>query len=310
MTEPRGPFLQEGVVVLDGGLATELQRRGADLDDRLWSARLLIDRPELIEETHTAYFDAGADVAITASYQASFEGFAERGFDREAASDLMRRSIELAARARDTWWDERGGDDRLRPLIAASVGPYGAVLANGAEYTGDYGRSVRELRDFHARRLDVLADPSVGADLLAVETIPSVVEAEALAQVLAVYRHRSAWVAFSCRDGDHLCDGTPLEEAVRIVSDAPNVFAVGVNCTAPAYIESLVAAAARATGLPVLAYPNRGASYDADTKSWGDADPADLATLALRWVDAGAKMVGGCCGTGPDDVRAIAAAVG
>lgn len=302
------PFAPDRVIVLDGGLATDLQRRGADLDDRLWSARLLIDQPDLIAQVHTAYFDAGADVAITASYQASFEGFAARGIDRARAMELMRRSISLAVRARDAWWAGAPAE-RTRPLVAASVGPYGAILANGAEYTGDYDRSVQELRDFHARRLDVLADPATGADLLAVETIPSVLEAEALAEVLTERADRPAWVAFSCRDDDHLCDGTPLREAVGIVATAPNVFAVGVNCTAPIHVMSLVAAAAGTTDRAVIAYPNRGADYDGVRKTWGDEQPADLAALARDWVEAGASLVGGCCGTGPDDIRAIAAAV-
>ncbi len=303
------PSFRPGVVVLDGGLATELQKRGANLDDRLWSASVLIDRPELIAQVHTAYLEAGADVAITASYQASFEGLAQRGLDQAGAADLMRRSISLAVDARDAWWDEHGSDDRVRPSVAASVGPYGAVLANGAEYSGDYGRSVRDLRDFHARRLEVLAEPSAGADLLAVETIPSALEAEALVAALAEHPDRPAWVAFTCRDDERLGDGTPLEDAVRIVTDATNVFAVGVNCTAPAHVASLVAHAAAATDRPVLAYPNRGAPYDAASKTWGVPDPVDLGALARRWVDAGASMVGGCCGTGPEDIRAIAAAV-
>ena len=307
MTE--NPFPQHGIVVLDGGLATELQARGSSLDDRLWSARLLIDRPDLIRDAHTAYFDAGADVAITASYQASFSGFAERGIERREAADLMRRSIGSAVEARDTWWRARARDERQRPLVAASVGPYGAILANGAEYTGDYGRSVQQLRDFHAERLEVLADPSTGADLLAVETIPSGLEARALGQVLADHADRPAWVSFSCRDGGHLCDGTPLEDAVHMVTEAPNVFAVGVNCTAPRYVTPLVGVAARSTDRAVLAYPNRGASYDAVTKTWGEPEEADLAALAARWVDAGATLVGGCCGTGPDDIRAIAATI-
>ena len=303
------PFSRSGVVVLDGGLATELQARGASLDDRLWSARLLIDRPNLIVDAHTAYFDAGADVAITASYQASFRGFAEQGIDRRGAADLMRRSIGAAAQARDAWWGAHTPDGRQRPLVATSVGPYGAVLANGAEYTGDYGRSVKELRDFHAERMEVLADPSAGADLLAVETIPSGLEARALGEVLADHADLPAWVAFSCRDEGHLCDGTPLEEAVPMVTVAPNVFAVGVNCTSPNHVASLVEVAARSTDRAVVAYPNRGASYDAVAKTWGPADPADFATLAWGWVEAGATLVGGCCGTGPDDIRAIAAAI-
>ena len=193
-----------GCVVLDGGLATELERRGADLRDPLWSARVLVEDPALIVEVHRAYVTAGADVITGASYQASFEGLAARGLDREAASRLLARSVELAREA---------VDDR-RVLVAASVGPYGAVLANGAEYTGDYGLGAAStaraaLRDFHLPRAEVLA--AAGPDLLAIETIPSVVEAEALVEVLDALADVPAWVSFSCRDGDHLSDGTSLE---------------------------------------------------------------------------------------------------
>lgn len=189
-----------GSIVLDGGLASELERRGADLRDRLWSARLLIEGPELIRQVHLAYFEAGADVAISASYQASFEGFAARGVDRQGAASLLTRSVQLAREAA-----EESGSDRL---VAASVGPYGAMRADGSEYSGRYGVSVEELVAFHQPRLEVLlaAEP----DLLAVETIPSIQEAEAIVTVLDRYPEALAWIAFSCRDEDRLSDGTPF----------------------------------------------------------------------------------------------------
>jgi homocysteine S-methyltransferase len=307
---PFAPFLADrSVVILDGGLATELERRGAELHDPLWSARALIEQPDLIVGTHTAYFEAGADVAITASYQASFEGFAARGIGEREGAALMRGSILLAQRARDAWI-ETAPPGRLQPLVAASIGPYGAVRADGSEYTGDYDRTTPELRTFHARRLEVLADPEAGADLLAVETIPSIQEAVALAEALAAHPSMPAWVSFSCRDGARICDGTPLAEAIRTVTTVQNVVAVGVNCTAPAYIGSLVGIAAAHTDLPVLTYPNRGAAYDPIAKTWEGPGDEDLGMMAKAWVRAGASLVGGCCGTGPEDIRSIATAIG
>ena len=220
----------------------------------------------------------------------------------------MRESVLLARRARDAWV-AAASPDIPRPLVAASVGPYGAMRADGSEYTGDYDRMTPELRTFHARRLEVLADPDAGADLLAVETIPSIQEAAALADALAQHPRMPAWVSFSCRDGGHLSDGTPFAEAIHTVSVVPNVVAVGVNCTAPAHIESLVSLAAAQTDKRVLAYPNRGAAYDPVAKRWEGAGREDLGPMAGTWVRAGASIVGGCCGTGPEDIRAIAAAV-
>ena len=299
LLDPFGPLSGDrDVVILDGGLATELERRGADLRDGLWSARVLIEKPELIERTHAAYFAAGADVAITASYQASFEGFSAQGIGEEEGAALMRESVLLARRAREGWV-AAAPPGRPRPLVAASVGPYGAMLADGSEYTGNYDRTTPELRTFHARRLDVLADPEAGADLLAVETIPSIQEAAALAEALAEHPQMPAWVSFSCRDGAHLCDGTPFAEAIRTVSVVPNVVAVGVNCTAPAHIAPLVSIAAAHTDKRVLAYPNRGAAYDPVAKTWEGAGDEDLGEMAETWVRAGASIVGGCCGTGP-----------
>ena len=297
------PFASHpGVVVLDGGLATELEACGADLSDELWSARLLLDDPDLIADVHRAYVDAGADVVIGASYQASFERLEHRGLDRAAASALLTRSVELAREA-------VGG----RALVAASVGPYGAVLANGAEYTGDYGLGDRDvarafLRDFHGPRADVLA--AAGPDLLAVETIPSAVEAEALLEVLDLLADIPAWISFSCRDAGHLSDGTPFEEAVQLVAGHPAVIAVGVNCTSPAAVPGLVALAAGRTNCPIVAYPNKGGTWDPAGKRWiGDDLPEGLGPVALALRGAGARLIGGCCGTGPSDIEAAAAAL-
>jgi homocysteine S-methyltransferase len=290
------------VVVLDGGLATELEARGADLSDELWSARLLLDDPGLIVDVHRAYVDAGADVVIGASYQASFDGLAHRGLDRGAAVSLLARSVQLA----------RDGAQG-RALVAASIGPYGAVLANGAEYTGDYGlgeadAASRFLRDFHGPRAEALAE--AGADLLAVETIPSIVEAEALLGVLDTLGEMPAWVSFSCGDTAHLNDGTPFAEAVELVAAHPTVVAVGVNCSSPTVVTGLVRIAAERTDISIVAYPNRGGTWDAGAKRWtGDDLPEGLGPVALELRRAGARVIGGCCGTGPSDVRNAAEAL-
>jgi len=293
-----------GPIVIDGGLATELERRGADLRDDLWSARVLLDDPGAIVDVHRAYVDAGADVLIGASYQASFEGFAARGLDRAAAAALMTKSVDLAREA---------AFEADRPvLVAASVGPYGAVLADGSEYTGAYGLGDRSaavipLREFHRPRAEVLA--AAEPDLLAIETIPSIAELEALADIVPTL-DVPVWISFSCRDGEHLNDGTPFADAVDVAASIPGVTALGVNCTPPAHLPSLLRIAATRTILPLLAYPNRGATWDATSRSWtGDAVPDGFEALALGLRDAGARLVGGCCGTGPADIRDVATAI-
>lgn len=295
----------QGRVVLDGALATELERRGADLNDPLWSARLLIEAPEMIAQLHRDYFDAGADVATTASYQASFEGFARRGIDAEGAADLMRRAVALAVQARDAWWaDPAHRAGRLRPLVAASVGPYGAMRADGSEYHGYPGVDEATLAAFHRPRLAVLAE--AGADLLACETLPCVAEALVLARLLAEWPHCRAWISFSCRDGAHTCQGDAFGDAVAALDDCPQVVAVGINCTAPAHVPALLAAAQGRTRKPLLVYPNSGEQYDAADKRWlGCADHRPFAEQAAGWTAAGARLVGGCCRTAPGDIAAL-----
>ncbi len=228
-----------GSVVLDGGLASELERNGADLRDPLWSAKVLLDEPGRVVDVHRAYVEAGAQVVIGASYQASFEGLARRGFDRRAAERVLASSVELA---------REGAAGRA--LVAASIGPYGAFLANGAEYTGDYGLGDDEharaaLHDFHRPRAEALAAAS--PDLFAVETIPSLLEADVLVQVLHEIGDVPAWVSFSCRDDMHLCDGSPIEDAVDVIDASPQVIAIGVNCTPPAHVPGLLRRAATRT---------------------------------------------------------------
>jgi homocysteine S-methyltransferase len=306
VNDPFRPFLDaRGLVVLDGGMATELERRGADLNDPLWSARLLIEQPSLIREVHLDYYRAGADVATTASYQATFEGLAARGLDRNAATALLGKSVTLAIEAREQFWSEpanRAG--RRLPLVAASIGPYGAMLADGSEYRGNYGLSESALMDFHRPRMAVLA--SSGADVLACETLPCAIEAIALARLLREFPHMPAWISFSCRDGLHACEGQRIAECAAALEAFEQVMAIGVNCTAPQNMESLLAELGKATRKPLVAYPNSGERYDPTTKSWqGCATPLEFAQQAARWRAAGARLIGGCCRTTPEDIHAI-----
>src|SRR5574339_763097 len=201
-------------LVIDGALATELERRGCDLNDELWSARVLLEQPEIIKKVHFDYFMAGADCAISASYQATIEGFARRGLNREEALGLIQKSVLLAREARDEFWaDASNRSGRARPFIAASVGPYGAYLADGSEYRGKYGLTEEELMDFHRPRLRALI--GAGPDLLACETLPCLIEAQALAKLLREFPDAPAWISFTARDGEHVSDGQAFAECVR-----------------------------------------------------------------------------------------------
>jgi homocysteine S-methyltransferase len=308
LTDPIRDFIErEGFLVIDGGLATELETLGCDLDDPLWSARALLDDPGAIRTAHRRFLEAGADCIATATYQATFEGFAARGLGAADTASLLERAVEIAVSARDEFAAARAGGteppDRPRPLVAASVGPYGAFLADGSEYRGDYGLAAAELYDFHAPRWEVLAETR--ADVLACETTPSVEETRAYCRLAAV-SHRPTWVSFQCRDGAHLADGTPVETAVALSDAEPHVVAVGVNCTDPGHTVSLIGAARRATGKPILVYPNSGEAWDAQAKRWtGLPNPADWARSAAEWLAAGADGIGGCCRVGPPGIAAI-----
>ncbi|GHG89070.1 homocysteine S-methyltransferase [Streptomyces lanatus] len=294
--------LATGTVVLDGGMSNQLESAGHDLSDELWSARLLAERPEAIAEAHLAYFAAGADVAITASYQATFEGFGKRGIGRERAAELMALSVELAQdavrRAR--------AEGVTRPLwVAASAGPYGAMLADGSEYRGRYGLSVAELERFHRPRLEVLA--GARPDVLALETVPDADEAEALLRAVRGLGV-PAWLSYSVA-GERTRAGQPLEEAFALAADADEVLAVGVNCCAPEDVEGAVEIAARVTGKPVVVYPNSGEAWNAGTRAWEGRSTFTPGEVQ-GWRASGARLIGGCCRVGPEAIGAIARALG
>jgi homocysteine S-methyltransferase len=293
------------VVVLDGGLATELEKRGCDLNDDLWSARLLRDNPDLICQVHADYYWAGADCCTSSSYQATIPGFIRKGLSEAEAIGLLHLSVQLTIEARDDFWravPERRG--RLRPLVAASIGPYGAYLANGAEYTGDYDLDEAGLLDFHRQRWRILATSA--ADLLACETIPSFVEARALSRLLMETPGLFAWFSFSCRDGRHISDGTPLAVCAEYLTQFDQVAAIGVNCTPPRFIPELIKQVTAVTDKPVIVYPNSGERYDPVEKRWlSESVPAEFGTFSREWRKLGAGVIGGCCRTGPAHIRQI-----
>jgi len=287
--------LASGTLVLDGGMSNQLAAAGHDLSDELWSARLLADAPEAITEAHLAYFEAGADVAITASYQATFEGFARRGIDRDRAAGLLALSVESAREAA-----------RLarasRPLwVAASIGPYGAMLADGSEYRGRYGLTVAELERFHRPRMEALA--AARPDVLALETVPDTDEAEALLRALRGLGV-PAWLSYSAA-GDRTRAGQRLEDAFALAAGADEVIAVGVNCCTPEDADHAVALAARVTGKPVVVYPNSGERWDAGARGW-TGRPTFSTARVTRWQESGARLIGGCCRVGPETIRSVA----
>lgn len=278
-------------LVLDGGLSNQLAVQGCDLSDPLWTARLLADDPDEILAAHTAYVRAGADVLTTSGYQASFEGFAHRGIGRAEAAGLLRRSVALARRAA-----------RARPdvKVAASVGPYGAVLADGSEYRGRYGKSVAELTAYHRPRIEAAAEG--GPDALALETVPDADEAEAMLRA-AAGTGLPVWLSYTV-DGDRTRAGQPLGEAFAVAAGVDQVVAVGVNCCDPGDVLPAVLEAVAVTGKPAVAYPNSGERWQAAARRW--EPPATFApAMAAGWQRAGARLVGGCCRVGPDAIAGI-----
>ncbi|MEF9885952.1 homocysteine S-methyltransferase [Streptomyces sp. P9-A4] len=288
--------LGAGVVVLDGGLSQQLEAQGCDLSDALWSARLLVDGPEQIEAAHAAYVRAGARVLITSSYQATFEGFAERGVGREEAARLLGRSVELAREAGERVEDE--------VWVAASVGPYGAMLADGSEYRGRYGLSVRELEAFHRPRIEVLA--AAGPDVLALETVPDAEEAEALLRA-AEGCGVPLWLSYTV-EGGRTRAGQDLAEAFAVAAGNEQVVVVGVNCCDPADAGPAVELAVAVTGRPGVVYPNSGERWDARARGWRGGTAFDPA-LATAWAASGARLIGGCCRVGPGAIGTLAAAL-
>ncbi|HEY1579158.1 MAG TPA: homocysteine S-methyltransferase [Terracidiphilus sp.] len=288
--------------VLDGGMASELEYLGADISGPLWSAHVLEGSPEKIIAVHRAYIEAGADIIETASYQVSRMGYAEAELDPARADSALLRSVALAREAAAFYPDRR-------ILIAASLGPYGAALHNGAEYHGNYTCTFDDLIGFHRERIDVLAaaPPAESPDLLAFETLPSLAEAEAIGQALAPHPELAAWFSFTCRDQEHVAHGELLRQCATAVATVRQTVAIGVNCTHPSLISGLIAELRAASDKPIIVYPNSGEGWDAQHRCWtGTSDPETYGLEAVEWLDAGAHIIGGCCRTRPAHIQQLA----
>ncbi|MGA8089178.1 MAG: homocysteine S-methyltransferase [Terracidiphilus sp.] len=303
-TQNRDALLRD-VHVLDGGMASELEYLGAHIDGPLWSAHVLEDAPEKIVAVHRAYIEAGADIVETASYQVSRMGYAEVGLDPTRADAALLRSVALAREAAAAF-------PGRRIVIAASLGPYGAALHNGAEYHGNYTCTFNDLVEFHADRIKILTKASEreAPDLLAFETLPSLAEAEAVGQALAPHPELATWFSFTCRDQQHVAHGELLRQCAAAVAAFPHTVAIGVNCTHPTLIPALIAELRAASDKPIVVYPNSGEGWDAQARCWtGSSDPETYGVKALEWLAAGAHIIGGCCRTRPAHIREVAQAL-
>jgi homocysteine S-methyltransferase len=287
------------ILLLDGAMGTELTRRGWDVSDALWSARVLLEHPEAIEQIHYDYLRAGADCITTASYQVSFAGFEKAGKSREATALALTESVRIAKRARTRFANEFG--QRREPLVAASVGPYGASLADGSEYHGNYACERMELLTFHMQRMFCLS--AAEPDLFACETIPSWDEAEVLVEALHQFPHLPAWFSFACRDGEYTVHGERMRDCARALATERQVLAIGINCTAPLHVNALIAEIRAETSKPIVVYPNSGKTWDARARCWvGESSARSWEASAVEWFKQGASWIGGCCGTTPEDI--------
>lgn len=287
-------------LLLDGGLSNELENQGCNLNQKLWSAKLLEANTEAIIQAHLSYLNSGSQCITTSSYQASIPGFISIGYDRAKAEAFILKSVQLAEEAIKRYLT--AGFNGNRPFIAASIGPYGAYLSDGSEYHGNYGVSDEKLREFHLYRIQLL-DRS-NADFFACETIPSFQEVKVLAEILRNAK-KSAWISFSCKDEKHINDGTTIEECAAFLEDYSNIFAIGVNCTAPKYISGLIKSIKSKCGSKkIVVYPNSGEAFNAESKTWlGLSDPKSFIVMAREWVKLGADIIGGCCRIGPDHIK-------
>lgn len=306
MKNPIQPFLEnQKCFILDGALASEMERRGANLNDPMWSTKMLFESPELVRQISYDYYMAGADVSVSSTYQATFEGFQKKGLDEKEAIEIFQKSIELVKEARDDFWAKSENQiGRAKPLVAASIGPYGAYLADGSEYSGNYNLSVEELMDFHRKRMKTLIECE--PDLIAFETIPNQNEVIALVNLISEFPKMTAWLSLSTKGTSLLADSTPFEEAIEIGNQSDQIIAIGVNCLPPENVLPLLKTAKGITSKPLLAYPNSGEKWDAKNHCWlPDAEKGDFGKLALDWYKAGARLIGGCCRTSMADIRKI-----
>jgi len=294
------------IMVIDGSMSTALEALGADNSSKLWTAATLASSPELVKQVHLDYFKAGADCGITSSYQATIPGLMEHGYSEEEAEKLIADSVRLFLEARDEWWESEGkAADRAYPLCLAGIGPYGAYLADGSEYKGNYGVSDEVIYDFHRRRIEILKE--AGADIMLIETQPSLNEAVIAAKICEELEV-DYWISFSCRDGKRICEGDDIADCARVLSEGfPHLKMIGVNCSKPEYIASLIRELKSATDLPIGVYPNSGLIYDPETKTWTEPNNTmNFGSYALDYMQAGAVAVGGCCTTACEQIEQVA----
>lgn len=289
-------------ILIDGGLSNVLEGLGCNLNNELWVANVLTTNPEAIVKTHLAYLEAGAHIISTSSYQATIPGFMKLGYSEKEAEALILRSVELAEKAIQEFLKTNSPENR--PLIAGSIGPYGAFLADGSEYRGNYNITDAELRTFHQRRVELLDNSS--CDLLAFETIPSFREATVINE-LTLHCKTPSWISFSCKNENQINDSTLISKAASIFKNNKNIFAIGVNCTAPKYISTLITELKNSiVAKKILVYPNSGEIYDAESKTWsGTSDPLKFSEIGRQWIGLGAAIVGGCCRIGPDHIALL-----
>lgn len=295
-----------GIMVIDGSMSTALEALGANTKSSLWTAAALAEQPGLVKQVHIDYFRAGADCGITCSYQATIPGLTAHGYTEEQAERIIADSVKIFLEARDEWWDEEGEEaGRAYPVCLAGIGPYGAYLADGSEYRGNYGVSDQTLYDFHRRRAEILAE--AGADMLLIETQPSLKEALIEAEI-AEDLGIDYWISFSCRDGLRINEGDLIRDCAKALSSGyPGLKMIGVNCSKPEYIVSLIHELRNATDIPVGVYPNSGLVYDPSTKTWSKAEgQLDFGEYAISYMKAGAAAVGGCCTTDASHIRQVA----
>ncbi len=298
------------IMIIDGSMSTPLESMGADLNDELWTAKVLREQPELIKKVHRDYLEAGADCGITSSYQASIPGLMAKGMTEKEAEELIADSVKVFIEARDEWWEAEGkAEGREYPLCLASIGPYGAYLADGSEYRGRYGISDDDLRAFHRRRMEILKD--AGADMFIIETIPAYREAVACAD-LAEELGLGYWISFSCMSGTRINEGDLIRDCIKnLVPNHPGLKMIGVNCTDPKFIVSLIQEIKAGldeagSDLPIGVYPNSGEKYDPNTKTWTKAgEGLAFGAYAYEYMKAGASAVGGCCTTVASHIRQV-----
>ena len=290
------------LVIIDGAMATQLEARGCDINDELWSAKMLAERPELIEDVHYTYFEVGADIGISASYQATVPGFMKKGFSREESENLVKKSMTPLINARNKYQQKH--PERKNLVASAAIGPYGAYLADGSEYRGDYKVEPEVIEAFHKERMQLLKD--AGAEIFACETLPCLWEAEIILKA-AKELDVPCWFSFSCKDNEHISDGTPIADCAERLDKEDIVKAIGVNCTYPIYISELIKNIKSKSTKPVIVYPNRGEEYDPVKKVWlGAQNGKSFGCWAEKWYEDGAQAIGGCCRTTPEDIKEAA----